>query len=229
MKLKLDFGLDNIRGYAVHILVFLILFVLILKVLFPQLENVAVGRDLLVESNSKLESLNTKVKFLESLDKTANRQKLQRLNLALPVEKDVGLMLDALIEVVARSNVRLGNLTLSAAPLNSKIGLPILTVTLNLKGEISDIGEFITGLGKILPVMQATNVSLKGTSSTVTLSFYFKPVKTEEVTKQISQEVPKISKNQEEIFQRILEREAPSTIFLESESQPTVGRADPFY
>lgn len=228
MNFKLNLSLANLREYYIQILVFLVLFVLILKVLFPQIENLATSQELLAESNNKLESLNIRVKFLESLDKTASRQKLQRLNLALPADKDVGLMLDALTRIASRSNVRLGNVNLSMAVSNSKIGLPEVQATLNLKGETVDIIKFITEISKTLPVMQATNVSLKGSSTTLVISFYYKPSEVKEVSRQILEGAPRISKNQEEIFAKILEREAPSTIFLESENQPTGARADPF-
>lgn len=228
MKKRLDFNLDNIREYAVHIFVFLALLVLALKVLFPQVENIAANRMLLVESNSKLETLSARVKFLESLDKTTNRQKLQRLSFALPPEKDVGLMLDALERIAARSNLRLGDLTLAATAQNSKLGIPEIQVTLNLRGGILDLEKFVAEAERTLPIVQVRSVLTREASSTIVLSFYFKPVKTGEVAKQASWGATKISKSQEEVFAKILEREAPSIIFLESESQPTGGRTDPF-
>lgn len=229
MKLKLDFNLETIREYAVQIFVFLVLLALVLKVLFPQIENIVANRMLLVESNSKLESLSARVKFLESLDKTTNRQKLQRLSLALPPEKDVGLMLDALERIAARSNLRLGNLTLAATAQNSKLGIPEIQATLNLRGGILDLEKFVTEVGRTLPIAQVISVSTREASSTIVLSFYSKPVETKEVAKQ-ALGAWKISKSQEEVFQKILEREAPSIISLESEIQPAVtGRLDPFH
>lgn len=226
MNRELQFYISGIREYAVYFLVVLVLLILIAQALLPQIENFITNRTILSESSIKLEELKNKAKLLAGMDKTASRQKLQKLNQALPIEKDVGLMLGALDRIAARSNVRLGNFSLpvgsfattSAVPSNSKIGVPSIEVSLNLKGDINSIIKFITEAHQSLPVLRVGSISFTQESSTVNLSFYFKPLSTVSGIK-AETPLPQVSKKQEDILQKILEREAP--FIIQSEEKPT--------
>lgn len=234
MSRELQFYWNNIRAYGVHLLIMVALVTVTVKVLLPQFENALLNRAQLLDNRTKLETLTGKVKFLESLDKTSSRQKLQRLNWALPVEKDVGLMLTALERAASRENVELGSFSFSVgiiatssattttAKSGTALGVPSIEVTLNVRGDIDEVARFINGLGRALPVMRVGGVSISERLSTVTLSYYFKPLISGKTS--AAANLPQITKKQEDVFKRILEREMP--IVAQIESPPADGAGD---
>lgn len=238
MNRELEFYLEKIKEYGVYLLAFLVFLTLASRVLLPQIENIFQNRAQLLESSQRAEDLDKKVKLLASLDKTTGTQKLQRLNLALPREKDVGMMLAVLEQVAGRTNVSLGTFSLSVGSLdasqgaaikNSKIGVPSLEVKLNLKGGVGEVSRFISQLRHTLPVMQIANAEISPGNSTITLFYYFKPAAALRPAGRADM-IPQISKKQEAVWQNIAGREI---LFLTSPgSSETPGgssRPDPFH
>lgn len=235
MNRELEFYLEKIKEYGVYLLAFFVFLALASWVLLPQIENVFQNRALLLESKQRVEDLDKKVKILEGLDKTTSAQKLQRLNLALSQEKDVGMMLAVLEQVATRTNVQLGTFSLSVGSLeatasnavkNSKIGVPSLEIKLSLRGGIDEAKRFISQLRHILPVMQIADASISPGTSTITIFYYFKPLTALRPAGR-ADIIPQISKKQEEVWQNIAGREI---LFLSSPGFGETGsRADPFH
>lgn len=233
MSREWQFYWSFVKEYVVYILVSIILLMLVIKVFFPQLEDFGTNRIRLDGANTKLENLQNKMKSLESIDKGTTSQKLEKLNQALPPEKDIGLMLSTLEYVAAKSNVKLGtfsfnvgNFDAASATVNSSIGIPAISISVNLRGGIVDTTEFLSQLNKTLPVMRASNVSFTAGSSTIIISYYFKPLPASKVSTETS--LPEMSKNQQQILRQILERQFPSVTGQE-EVPTSGGREDPFH
>lgn len=235
MSRELEFYLEKIKEYGVYLVAFFVFLVLASRVLLPQIEDVFENRALLLENSQRVTDLDKKIKVLESLDKAATEQKLQRLNLALPAQKDVGMMLSVIEQVALRSNVSLGTFSLSVGSLeatasnavkNPKIGVPSLEVKLSLRGGIDDISRFISQLRHILPVMQVADASISPGTSTITLFYYFKPPAALRPAGRVDM-IPQISKKQEEVWQNVVDREI---LFLtSSDFTQTSSRPDPFH
>lgn len=235
MNRELVFYIKLFREFGVHVALFLILVGLIFKVFIPQAQTVLANRTLTNEGNQHLISLQAKTQILKTTNRIEIRNRLQKLNLALPLEKDVGLMFSSLDNIAALSNTRLGTFSLkvgsfatsSAIPATSSVGVPALEVKLNVSGTTGNIAEFIKQAHKTIPLMQISSVSLGGLSSTVQLLYYYKPAAT--INQAIDTPLPAISTARDKILREIEQREGP--VIFNSEIPVTVktSRPDPFH
>lgn len=215
MTKETSFYLNILKEYGLYLAIFFILFVLTFRVISPQFESFNENRTKLDLINTRLKGLTSKIKTLESMDKNQVQNDLKKLNLALPSEKEPGTMLGALDFIAARSGSRLGSFSLSVGSLeessksavtNPRIGVPLLTVNVSVRGTLSNVERFITELNNILPVMQVSKLSYASSGiSTITLIFYYKPVASS-IRTSVDTPLPQIG-NKESILEKLSKRQ----------------------
>lgn len=236
MTREIIFYLNILKEYGLYIFIFLGLIALTALGIGPQFKNFSANRAQLAKISAKLNNLDSKIKSLEGLNKNALTTDLQKLNQALPSEKDVGAMLGVLDHVAARSGARLGTFSLSVGSLESStpsaavtgnIGVPSIKLEVSLRGNLENVRRFVAELGKVLPVMDTSRVSYSGEgTSTITLNFYFKPLGTN-ISRSIDAPLPS-PVNKEKTYTLVAAREALPIVTLEVGTSSATVRKDPF-
>lgn len=232
MNKELAFYAKLVQEFGVYVGVLIALVILIFKILIPQVQSVFANKTVVNGGSQRLEALQTKTQTLRTTNKIEVSNRLKLLNIALPIEKDIGLMLSSIDNIAAKSNTRLGTFsvkvgsfaTQSAIPTTSSIGVPSLEVRLNLIGKTADIAEFVRQTSKALPLMQVTSVSIGGVSSTVQLLYYYKPPIP--ISQTVDIPLPILS-SQNKTLKEIEGREVPA---VESQGSEVVrtSRTNPF-
>lgn len=234
MSRELSFYAKLLQDFAIYIGFLIIFLLLLFKILIPQIESILTNRTLLNDSQGKLDNLETKVRILRGYNKEATREQLKKLNLALPLQKDIGLMLSSLDSVAARSKAQLGTFSIkvgsfatpSAVTRDGTLGVPSLEVKLNISGEPRKIAEFIKQTRAVVPIMQVSKVALAGLSSSVDLVYYYQPAIP--INSVVDVPLPMISSSQEKILGDIETRvSALATGGVETEINSS-SRTDPF-
>lgn len=234
MSRELSFYTKLLQDFAIYIGFLIIFLLLLFKILIPQMESILTNRTLLQNSQEKLDNLETKVRILRGYNKEATREQLKKLNLALPLEKDIGLMLSSLDSVAARSKAQLGTFSIkvgslatpSAATKDSTLGVPSLEVKLNISGEPREIAEFVKQTRSVLPIMQVSKVALTALSSSIDLVYYYQP--TIPINSITDAPLPIFSSSQEKILSDIETRAPVLTGGAETEIDSS-SRTDPFH
>lgn len=233
MTRELQFYLKSLSEYGIYAVVLTVLFILLFKFTLPEFSTLLQTRSEIGKEREKLDLATSKVKTLTSISQNEQEQKLQKLNNALPVEKDIGLMLSALEVAAGASGAKLSSFSFSGGSVatesatavvsSSKVGVPAVSINVRLKGGLRDIASFIKEAQRGLPALEIESVSYAQSITTATINFYFKPLKLEPA---IFSPLPQISPSQAALFKEIESLAPPSVVFQEVDRGPS--RTNPF-
>lgn len=233
MTRELQFYLKLLTEYGVYLIAFVILFILFFKFTLPELSTFLEVRAQISDGKAKLDLTTSKVKALTAISQNEQEQKLQKLNRALPVEKDIGLMLSALEVASGVSEARLSSFSFSAGSVAtesattaipiSKVGVPVVSINVRLKGSLRDIASFIKEAQRGIPILEVESVTYAQSLTTATINFYFKPLKLEPA---IFSLLPNISPSQAALYEEI-ERLAPASVLFQELDRGS-SRTNPF-
>lgn len=183
---KINLDLENIlvlykhyKDFLLPIGVILVSILVIIYIIFPQVQQYFNSQDLLKTEQQKLETLTNNYNFLLSLNDAKTNSDFNLLSLALPPQKDFAGIIDAISYVSAKTGVAVGDFQFSLGNLSAVnfggTAYPSTKISINLKGDAKGIASFINELSKTIPIAQTTTINISNDEGAITVLFYYKP------------------------------------------------------
>lgn len=196
---------ERYREYIAPFVVIFVCFVLIVKIIIPQVQDFIATVNTAKEIQSQTAVLKNNVQFLTSLDDSALDSKMRVASLALPAEKDFVGILNGITTAAARAGVSLGDFSFEIGELSTEsaqlAGQPTIAVALTAGGDVFSVQRFIQELSKTLPLSEVLNAAVGGNSSTLTTVFYYRifpPIKFDE-----RMPLSGLSQNEEQLLNKL--------------------------
>lgn len=160
-----------------------ICFLLIFQIIMPQFQEWFSIRDEVIATRAQIEILQGNAAFMSGLNKNMLESNRKLAIRALPVEKDFGEIINAVVTSAAKSGVsiddfsfNLGLISTTSAELKKDTveNDPKTRLSLSLKGDIDKVKNFITEIGEKVPISEVEYVDANSGSIYVSLIFHSK-------------------------------------------------------
>jgi hypothetical protein len=192
---KINLDLENLtvlyrhyKDFLLPIGVMVVSVLVILYVVFPQIQQYSNSQDLVKTEQQKLDALNSNYNLLTSLDDAKIAANLNTLSLALPAQKDFAGIIGAITYVSAKTGVSVGNFEFSLGDLSASnfagTAYPSTKIDISLKGDTKSIINFAHEITKTMPIAEVTALNISGNSGDLTVLFYYKPFPAQNVNDQ---------------------------------------------
>jgi len=176
----LKFLYKRYKEFTIPAVVILVCFILLIKFIMPQFQAVfSLSREAKKDLRS-LSVLKNNLNVLSRLNDSALNPQLQIVNAALPTNKDFIGIINAISFASSIAGVSVGDFALQIGDIlnvptdNNKFSS--ISLNLSINGSIDDINKFIEALYKTLPLSEVSSINMGNTSSSVAVSFYYKPL-----------------------------------------------------
>lgn len=183
------------RKYFLPIGVIFCSLMLFLFVIIPQIQSFFNYRDQEQIIKEKISVLEKNISFLSQFNDSDLDSKLQTISLALPLEKDFILVMQAISKAASKAGVGLGDFSfeigqisgdltsVSSTESNALIQTaatdttrPAVKLTLTVNGGLSQTKTFVSELKNSLPLSEVSQIEARDNSSTVNVAFFYKPL-----------------------------------------------------
>lgn len=174
----LKFILIKNKSYILPVVVILISVLLFFQFVIPQFGVLFTTINQAKESSLKLQVLKENLNLLNNVNEQALDSQFQVLNSALPLDKDFIGILNSIYLSSQRTGVSLGSFSFKVGDLSkSENGdsLPVVKLSIPINASIAGINSFVQTLNMTLPLSEVYAIKVGGISSTIDLSFYYKP------------------------------------------------------
>jgi hypothetical protein len=192
-KINVDFEnlallYKHYKEFLLPVGVILVSILVIIYVIFPQIQQYFNSQNLVKAEQLKLDTLRNNYSLLTSSDDATITADLNTLSLALPSQKDFAGIIDAISYVSAKTGVTVGNFEFSLGNLSaSNFGgtvYPSTKTDLSLEGSAKNIVNFTHEIVKTMPVAEVTAVNITGGTGSLTILFYYKPFPSQNISDQ---------------------------------------------
>ena len=192
---KINLDVENLRilykhykGFLLPMGVILISIIVIIYIIFPQIQQYASSQNLVSVEQQKLDMLNANYSVLTSLDDAQIADDFKKLSFVLPPQKDFAGIIDAISYVSAKTGVSVGNFEFSLGNLSAEnfsgTAYPSTKIDISLKGDSKNIANFVSEIVKTMPIAEVTSVNISGSVGTLSLLFYYKPFPSQNISDQ---------------------------------------------
>lgn len=164
--------------------VVLVCLVLIFQVIVPQLQSWFSIRDEVMATTDRINTINQNINFMNNVDKSKLNNDLKVATNALPSEKDLGAILQALSEASVKSGVsfddftfQVGNIGSGSATIDEKPSvkeLSAIKLTVIVSGSVESVQQFLKAINEKLPLSEIVSVDGDPQATSITLQFYQK-------------------------------------------------------
>lgn len=173
------FILNKNKPYVLPVVIMLISIMLFFQFVIPQFKAMLVVQKQAKESLLKLETLKANLDILVNIDDKVLDSQLQALSLALPLNKDFIGILNSIFLTSQKTGVSLGSFSLRIGDVSKAENgdnLPSIKLSLPVDANIATINNFTQTINKTVPLSEIYSIKVANSSSTVNLSFYYKPL-----------------------------------------------------
>jgi len=193
LKFKLPNYLNKYKRFLIPIIFILLSVFMIFLIIIPQFSQISDLNNQVSAENDKVNTLQTSLNALSSMDDHDLETKKSIATDALPTTKDVSRIFSALAAAADASQTNLGDFSLDAGPVfgsallnESKVqGTPSLEVTVRVEGsDASNLADFAKELQKTLPLSEVKKINSTDSSANYTVGFFYKPVDLSVISKQ---------------------------------------------
>lgn len=158
----------------------------IIYVIFPQIQQYFSLQSSVQAEQQKLEALKSNYNLLASLNDATITSDLSTLSSALPAQKDFAGIINAISYVAAKTGVSVGNFEFSLGNLSSTnfggTAYPSTKLNISLRGNVKGMTQFIQEIAKTMPVAEVTSVNITNDAGSMTILFYYKPYPVQNVS-----------------------------------------------
>lgn len=175
------------------LLCFLACFILLFKIMIPQIQSWFSIRDEAVAMRHKIAVLRSNYFFMSGMNKTILENNRQTVVHSLPSEKDFGSIIDAVVISAMKSGVSLNDFSFAVGQVSSDSAQrkkneadPLIKLSIILNGNLDKVKSFLFETGKTLPLSEVEFVDIEGDTANISLLFYSKPY----VSPRIAEEEP---------------------------------------
>ncbi|GEM_PF-1231051 len=166
-------------------LVIVVCFVLMLWVIFPQIQEWFSLKDEESQYQQRIGILKQNITFLTGLNNQSLDSEVQLATTALPSDKDYLGVLQSISDTAIISRVAIGDYGFQVGELSAKPVLlserPSLKILLTVGGDLPSTKIFIKELSQRFPLAEVTSIETTGQASTLTILFYFKNYSSDKV------------------------------------------------
>lgn len=176
---SLQFILKKNKGYILPAVVMLISVILLFQFVVPQFGSLIAIQKEAKESSLKLETLKANLDILANVDEDILDSQLNVLSMALPLNKDFVGMLNSVYSSAQKTGVSLGAFSLQIGDISepgSGDSIPEIKISLPINANIATINNFLETVDKAIPLSEIYSVNVANASSTINMSFYYKPL-----------------------------------------------------
>lgn len=169
------------KSYIVPAVIILVSIILFFQFVIPQFGALFKAREDALVVSSKLEALKANLDVLTNINDEALDSQLEILKSALPVDKDFVEMLNSVYSTAQKTGVDLGSFSFAIGDLSkSENGdnFPAVKLSVPINAGITAMNSFAEAISKTMPLSEIQSIKTGNVSSTITLSFYYKPVDT---------------------------------------------------
>jgi len=167
------------KPYLIQIVIILASIILFFQFVVPQFRTLLEVREEGIEASLKLATLKTNLDVLTKVNEEVLDSQLEVLSSALPLSKDFIGMLNSVYSTAQKTGVNLGSFSLKVGDLSGseKINdFPTVKLSVPINSNIATINSFVETVNRAVPLSEVYLVKIGGVSSTVGLSFYYKPL-----------------------------------------------------
>lgn len=167
------------KPYIVSIGVMLISIILFFQSVIPQFNLLLKTREEAKDASLKLEIMRENLDMLSNINEELLDSQLKTVTLALPLNKDFIGILNSVYLTSQRAGVSLGSFSFKVGDLfKSENGdnFPVVKLSAPVDAGITAINSFIKTISTTVPLSEVYLVKVGGTSSSVSVSFYYKPL-----------------------------------------------------
>lgn len=152
---------------------------LLFYIVVPQVYSFFSITEEVAQTREQITTLNNNTTYLSSLNSAGLDEQLQLVFDALPADKDFAAIIDAINSAALDSGVEvndysvlIGELATPSAQLKQYFTVDLV---LTVAGDRNGAKTFLQKMYEVLPISQVKTLSLTEDSSTMKISFYFKP------------------------------------------------------
>lgn len=175
---SIKFIFERNKFYIAPVTIMLICVILFFQFILPQFNMIFTAKENAREDLLKLDTLEENLRVLSGVDESSLDAQLEILNLALPSEKDFDGILNSINSSGVKAGAILGAYSFAVGDLSGVPGtdkFPTIQLSVPVNSDASSVNEFLGAISKSLPLSEISLVRIGGKTSTVNLSFYYKP------------------------------------------------------
>lgn len=176
-SLKFIFGRN--KPYILPIIIILAVLILFWQFVMPQFKTLFMAQEEIRQASLRLQTLKENLNVLTNTDEKSLDKQLKILNLALPVNKDFSGILNSIYYASQRTGVNLGSFSLQIGELlnpEKKYDSSTISVSIPINADAAAVNSFVEIISKTVPLSEVTLIKISNISSTVSLSFNYKPL-----------------------------------------------------
>lgn len=176
---SLKFIFERNKLYIFPIIIIAVCIALFLQFVIPQFKILFAAREEAKQASLKLQTLKESLNVLTNTDEKSLDAQLKVLNLALPLSKDFSGILNSIYYTSQKTGVNLGSFSLQIGDLldtKEKDDFPTISLSIPMNANVTAINSFVETLSKTVPLSQVSLIKIRNLTSTIGLSFYYKPL-----------------------------------------------------
>lgn len=176
---SLKFIFNKNRSFIFPIVIILVSIILFFQFVIPQFSALLMAVKEGRESSLKLEALRANLDVLTNINDETLSSQLGVLSSALPLNKDFIGVLNSVYSTAQKAGVSLGSFSIQIGDISkseSSDVFPVIKLSAPINSDISSINSFIETISKTIPLSEVYAVKIGRASSSVSLSFYYKPL-----------------------------------------------------
>lgn len=176
---SLKFIFNKNKSYIFPVVVILVSIIIFFQFVIPQFGAFLAVRKEALAASLKLEALKANLDVLTNTNEKTLDSQLEILSQALPLNKDFIGILNSIYSTAQKTGVSLGSFSFKIGDLSrseNSDDFPIVNVSLPINSGVTAINSFIETIGRTVPLSKVYHVKIGNISSTVGLSFYYKPL-----------------------------------------------------
>lgn len=173
------FILNKNKLYIFPIIIMLVSVILFFQFVIPQFRALLNARKEARELSLRLGAIRKNIDTLKNINEETLDSQLRILNLALPLNKDSIGILNSIYFTAQRTGVGLGSFSFRIGDISkseNNDNFPVVKLSLPINADIRAINSFVETINKTLPLSEVYFVKAGNVSSTIGLSFYYKPL-----------------------------------------------------
>lgn len=176
---SLEIILDRNKFYFFPVVIIIVCLVLFFQFIIPQFKTLLIAREEAKEASFKLETLKGNLNILTNLDEASLDSQLKALNIALPAAKDFSGILNSINFSAQKTGVNLGAFSFQIGDLSKSENedkFPTINLSVPINADIAAVNSFVEAMSKSVPLSEASFIKIGEGTSTINLSFYYKPI-----------------------------------------------------
>ena len=176
---SLKFIFERNKPYILPSIIIVICIALFLQFVIPQFKILSLAQEEARLASLKLQILKENLNVLTNTDEKSLDSRLKILNLALPLNKDFGGILNSIYYASQKTGVSLGSFSLQIGELadtKKSVDFPSISLTIPISANAPAVNSFVEVLSKTAPISEVTVIKIRNVASSIKLSFYYKPL-----------------------------------------------------